>query len=308
MNALHRVGVFGNTHGMRLDELVPEASTVLDAFLTLTPQMEEVERPSGMAILFRCIPLIEARAPSGALVLLRDVSDLRHRDRLLLSKDATIREIHHRVKNNLQTISSLLSLQARRMAPGEGKAALNEAERRIRSIAVVHEILSQEAGDQIPFGEAISALVAMAEDTTTSGDPVRIEVKGDAGSLPADLATPLSLIFAELLQNAVEHAFPSNSTEGTLQESKSRDRPPVGNLIVVELENDGKVLAASVMDNGVGISDGFQVGDTQSLGLLIVRDLVVAQLNGEIDILRRGDWGGTEVSIRIPVDRTELAD
>ena len=79
---------------------------------------------------------------TGAVVLLRDVSDLRRRDRLLVSKDATIREIHHRVKNNLQTISSLLRLHGRRLESHEARAALEESVRRIRSIALVHETLS----------------------------------------------------------------------------------------------------------------------------------------------------------------------
>ena len=87
----------------------------------------------------RCIPLVEGGSVVGGVLLVRDVSELRVRDRLLLSKDATIREIHHRVKNNLQTISSLLRLQSRRLTNEEAKAAVNESVRRIRTIALVHE-------------------------------------------------------------------------------------------------------------------------------------------------------------------------
>ncbi len=96
--------------------------------------------------MLRCIPLLADHAVTGAVVLLRDISELRRRDRLLLSKDATIREIHHRVKNNLQTISSLLRLQGRRLASPEAKAAIEESVRRVRSIALVHEILSPGGG------------------------------------------------------------------------------------------------------------------------------------------------------------------
>ncbi len=102
---------------------------------------------------------------TGCLVLLRDVTDVRRLDRLLLSKDAAIREVHHRVKNNLQTISALLRLQARRLPPGGGRVALFEAERRVRSIAIVHEILSREPGDQVPFDEIVTSLIKMAEDS-----------------------------------------------------------------------------------------------------------------------------------------------
>ena len=146
---------------------------------------------------------------TGAMVLLRDVTDLRRLDRLLLSKDAAIREVHHRVKNNLQTISSLLRLQARRLEPGKGQEALREAERRVRSIALVHEILSREPGDEVPFDEIVGSLVRMAEDSVVSGDRIEIQVTGDVGEVAADVATPLAVVLAELLQNAVEHAFPS---------------------------------------------------------------------------------------------------
>src|SRR3546814_12726018 len=109
------------------------------AFSIGAPVTEEVEHGGEVTVLIRCIPLIDHGIVSGAVVLTRDISDLRRRDRLLLSKDATIREIHHRVKNNLQTISSLLRLQARRFASPEAKLAIEEPVRRIRSIARVHE-------------------------------------------------------------------------------------------------------------------------------------------------------------------------
>ncbi len=125
------------------------------------------------------------------MVLLRDISELRRRDRLLLSKDATIREIHHRVKNNLQTISSLLRLQGRRLSSPEAKAAVEESVRRIRSIALVHETLSHEAGDDVPFIEIVRPLVRMVEEGLISPEhPIRFSVDGEAGILPAAVATP----------------------------------------------------------------------------------------------------------------------
>ena len=144
-----------------------------------------------MSVLIRCIPLIDHGAVSGAVVLTRDVSELRRRDRLLLSKDATIREIHHRVKNNLQTISSLLRLQGRRFSSPEAKVAIEESVRRIRAIALVHETLSREAGDDVAFVEIVRPLARMVEEGMSSEDrPVRFTVEGDAGFLPATVATP----------------------------------------------------------------------------------------------------------------------
>ncbi len=151
VSALHRIGVHANTEGMRLGELGLDEDLVMAAFALPGPVTDEVEVGPEISVLFRCIPLVEQDDVSGAVVLLRDISELRRRDRLLLSKDATIREIHHRVKNNLQTISSLLRLQGRRLASPEAKAAIEESVRRVRSIALVHEILSREAGEDVPF-------------------------------------------------------------------------------------------------------------------------------------------------------------
>ena len=107
-------------------------------------------RRPDVIVLVHCIPLLSHGVVTGAMILLRDVTDVRRLDRLLLSKDAAIREVHHRVKNNLQTISSLLSLQARRVGDRAARVALHEAERRVRSIALVHEILSRDPSDQVP--------------------------------------------------------------------------------------------------------------------------------------------------------------
>jgi two-component sensor histidine kinase len=209
-------------------------------------------------------------ATTGAVLLLRDVSEVRQRDRLLLSKDATIREIHHRVKNNLQTISSLLRLQARRTASEEARDLLGEAVRRIRTIALVHETLSREASDDVALVEIVRPLLRLAEDSLQSPDrPVRFRVEGDGGKLPANVATPLAVVLTELLQNAVEHAF------------RNRNRP--GNVVVI-LEHDDQVLTVKVVDDGLGVPEGFSLERRSSLGLTIVRTLVSTELAGTIAI------------------------
>jgi two-component sensor histidine kinase len=214
---------------------------------------------------------------------MRDVSDLRRRDRLLLSKDETIREVHHRVKNNLQTISSLLRLQARRLPAGDGKTALEEAERRIRSIALVHEILSREPGQQVPFNEIVEQVVRMAKDAVVDDTPIAIQVAGDAGELPTEVATPLAVVLTELLQNAAEHAF-----DGV---------PKADRRVDVHLANDGETVTVHVRDNGQGLPEGFQVEKTNSLGLSIVRNLVIGQLMGSIEM---STDGGTVVVLQFP--------
>jgi two-component sensor histidine kinase len=291
VNALHRLGLYSGIEGIRLDEAGLEQTAVSLAFQTRLPAVEEV-KSGETSVIIRCVPLLEQGAASGALVLLRDVSDLRHRDRLLLSKDAAIREVHHRVKNNLQTISSLLRIQSRRVAPGEARHALEESERRVRSIAVVHEILSRDTTDEVDFNDILPALARMAEDMSSSDRPVRINIKGEAGQLHASVATPLAVAITELLQNAAEHAVPE--TEGF-------------ELVVdLELERSDSSLRVTVRDNGVGLPEAFSIETTSTLGLSIVRGLIGSQMGGTISMRNEG---GTIVELVIPLDqpREDLA-
>ncbi len=272
MSALHRMGVMSVPEGHRLGELGVDDTAVDRALATGRPVIEEVERRPDVIVLVHCTPLVAEGEVTGAMVLMRDVTDLRRLDRLLLSKDAAIREVHHRVKNNLQTISSLLSLQARRLQAGAGREALREAERRVRSIALVHEVLSREPGEEIPFHEIVDSLVRMAEDSVVAGHAVTIEVTGDLGAVPADVATPLAVVLAELLQNAVEHAF--GEAPG-----------PDGGRVDVRMDAHHGVLHVEVVDDGCGLPRGFAIDRTTSLGLSIVRDLVTSQLGGTITMV-----------------------
>jgi len=290
INALHRMGMYSGIEGMRLDEAGIDETAVARAFLTALPVTEEVERRPDVTVLTRCMPLLENGTVTGALVLMRDVSDLRRRDRLLLSKDAAIREVHHRVKNNLQTISSLLRLQARRLHEGEGKSALEEAERRVRTIALVHEILSRDATDQVDFNDILPSLLRMAEDLLAPEAHFRIGYEGEAGQLPASVATPLAVILTELLQNAAEHAFPFGGGVASARGEPLR--------VHVSLRREDGNLLVQVRDNGLGLPDGFSIDGTTSLGLSIVRDLVRTQLGGSIAMYSDA---GTIVDLTVPV-------
>ena len=292
VSALHRVGVHANTEGMRLGDLGLDESIVHKAFSRPAPVIEEVEQGPEITVLFRCIPLLEQGEVSGAVVLLRDISELRRRDRLLMSKDATIREIHHRVKNNLQTISSLLRLQGRRLAIPEAKAAIEESVRRVRSIALVHEILSREAGEDVAFVEIVRPVCRMVEEAFHTPDrPVTCRVEGDAGNLPAQVATPLAVVLNELLQNAFDHAYPEN---------KDFDR---GEVVLSLARAEGE-LTVRVVDDGAGLPDGFDLERSMGLGLSIVRTLVTSELGGTIEVHEGsgpGDRPGTVVELRLPL-------
>ncbi|MGP0031110.1 MAG: sensor histidine kinase [Acidimicrobiales bacterium] len=298
MNAFHRMGVYAPPEGRRFGDIDIDESAIEWALATGRPVVEEVERRPDVMVLVHCIPLLSHDVVTGAMILLRDVTDVRRLDRLLLSKDAAIREVHHRVKNNLQTCSSLLSLQARRVDERAARIALHEAERRVRSIALVHEILSRDPTEQVPFAEIVVSLVQMAEDSVVSAQPIEISTEGDLGDVAADVATPLAVTVAELLQNAVEHGF---DPEGANEE----DGGPAGLVghVKVTMTHTGSELMVAVQDDGAGLPEGFDIECTTSLGLSIVRDLVVSQLEGhiEMDSIPAGEGGGTRVVVSVPV-------
>ena len=170
------------------------------------PRETEVEG-NGSVVQLRSIPLVVGGLRTGALILVRDVTELRRRERELMTKDATIREIHHRVKNNLQTVAALLRLQARRLTAPEARAALEEAVRRVGSIAIVHETLSHTPEEIVNFDDIAERVVAMAGEVSAPEVGVIPAISGKFGLLPAAVATPLALVLTELLQNALQHGL-----------------------------------------------------------------------------------------------------
>jgi two-component sensor histidine kinase len=299
VSTLHRLGIHGNAEGLRFGEVGLEENVVHTAFQFGVPVTEEIPRGTEVTVLMRCIPIVENREVTGAVVLLRDISELRHRDLLLLSKDATIREIHHLVKNNLQTISSLLRLQGRRLESPEAKAAIEESVRRIRSIALVHEILSREVGDDVPFAEIVRPLVAMVQDAMATPErPITVTVEGDGGLMPAGIATPLAVVLNELFQNAVDHAYP----EGLTLEGGAQVRVDIA-------RDDDKAIRVLVADDGAGLPDGFSLETSTGLGLSIVRTLVTTELGGEIGITNGegpSERPGTVVTLTIPIQPPQV--
>ena len=141
-------------------------------------------------MILRAIPLRPTGEHVGGLVLLRDVTELRRRDRELVTKDATIREIHHRVKNNLQTVAALLRLQSRRIDVPEGRLALDEAVRRVGAIAVVHETLSQNFAESVDFDEVADQLTRLVTDVGAQGSPVAHPTRGLASARSARTSRP----------------------------------------------------------------------------------------------------------------------
>lgn len=241
----------------------------------------------GVALIVRSIPLRPKGEHIGGLILVRDVTDLRRRDRELVTKDATIREIHHRVKNNLQTVAALLRLQARRIGSQEATAALEEAVRRVGSIAIVHETLSEAVEETVDFDDIADRLSRLVTDVGALAGAVRIRREGRFGMLASEQATTLAMVLTELLQNAVEHGYP--------QDASALDG--AGEVMLVA-ERRGEWLDLTVEDDGRGLPEGFDLDSSSSLGLSIVRTLVESELGGRLT-MGRSRAGGTRAQVTV---------
>ncbi len=236
---------------------------------------------NNRVVTLRSIPVIRDDARIGGIVLTRDVTDLRHQEQELITKDATIREIHHRVKNNLQTVASLLRVQARRARSEEAKQVLGQAMRRVAAIAVVHDTLSTGFSQIVDFDMVFDRVLGLAAEVASLHNTVvHPRKEGRFGELPSEYATPLALALTEIVTNAVEHGLAGREGEVFIGAARSDDR-----------------LSVEVVDTGTGLPGG-TVGD--GLGTQIVRTLVEGELGGSIT------WGpdvrgGTRVSIEVPL-------
>jgi two-component system, sensor histidine kinase PdtaS len=292
LSAYHRMGHASDLVGVVLADVMrdlvhdpfdaAEVAARIEGGLDGKHSLRMEVRARGAVMLVRAIPLRPRGDAAGALVLVRDVTDLRRRDLALLSKDATIREIHHRVKNNLQTVAALLRLQARRTAIPEARIALAESVRRVNSIALVHEALSVSVAERVDLDELVDKVLPAIGDGATAESRAKVRREGSFGTLPAALATPLVLVLTELVHNALAHAFdPGRAGEVVVSANRS-----VGELEVV------------VGDDGRGMPDGLDLDRSTGLGLQIVRTLVDSELGSELEVRPR-PGGGTEAVIRL---------
>jgi two-component sensor histidine kinase len=286
LSAYRRLGHLGDLTGQSLTEVTlpladPEdAQAIASVTGGRAPAGTDIE--SGDTVVqLRALPLRPGGQHIGTLVLVHDVTELRRRERALIGKDATIREIHHRVKNNLQTVAALLRLQARRLAAPEARAALEESVRRVSSIAVVHETLSGGLDEAMSFDEVADQVLAMVAEV--AGAHVVVTREGSFGVLTAEVATPLAMVLSELVQNAVEHAY-GEGVSGTVQVVV---RPPEGGGLRVE-----------VRDSGRGLPADFSLDASDRLGLAIARTLVESELGGRLTLEARAA-GGTVAAVEI---------
>lgn len=245
-------------------------------------------RPDGNTpvLSLQISPVIDGRgAAVGVSLIVRDVTARKEAERVvrdsLAQKDVLLREIHHRVKNNLQVISSLFSLQSRRLADRGASAVLRESQARVRSIALLHEGLYR-TGDvaRVVMSDYARRLTVEVMRSCGSPERVRAEVEGGNVSLALDEAVPCGLILNELLTNAVKHAFPGDRT----------------GKVTVGFAQEEDWITLRVADDGAGLPVGAEPAAAPTLGMHLIHTLA-SQLDGVATF--RSD-NGTACEIRFP--------
>lgn len=289
LSLFSRVGFRDELEGESLSEVMTEilsGSRDTDEKVPLITSGKSARRADidarGRLLTMRSIPVYdEAGQRTSALVLTRDITEMKQQEQELITKDATIREIHHRVKNNLQTVASLLRIQARRAKSEEARESLSQAMRRVAAIAVVHDTLSTGLSQIVNFDSVFDrVLLLVAEVASIHNTTAHTKKVGTFGQLPSEYATPLALALTELVTNAVEHGLAG--MEGD---------------VIIEARRSDDDLHVVISDTGAGLPEGI-VGD--GLGTQIVRTLIQGELGGSI-AWHSGEEGGTQVSIDVPL-------
>ncbi len=298
MNHYRRIGLLGELVGHRLVETGTRDAELVKAALSAGRCLEHEGEESGRLWVRKIVPMKcpemlsifkrmeagrESRGFNGALILVHDATEEKLKEREIQVKNAMIQEIHHRVKNNLQTVASLLRMQQRRAQSPETKEALQEAISRILSISAIHEYLSHSSGRTINIKDVLKRIVGQTKELLSGEMPIKIYFDGADVYLPPQHTTACALIVNELLQNAIEHGQAGVPKPGE---------------IMVELEDLGDEVRIQVRDNGVGLPPNFDPSKVSSLGLQIVNSLTQNELSGTFRLRREGDY--TVAEIRFP--------
>lgn len=302
-NLYRRFGYLEDLRGKHLPDLhTGDDALVVGALQTQRCLEEQVE--VGMRFWTRkAIPLRYARkplflprgwlntrdtplTPAGVLLLVHDATEHRRRERELIVKSALIKEVHHRVKNNLQSVASLLRIQARRITTiEEARQALADSESRVLSIGVIHEFLSRDEGLPINIREVSQRIIEQVKRVAVAPEQdIVIDLVGPNLYLSSAQATACALAINELVSNAIEHGY--------------GERPRQAHIVLL-LEDGGDFVHLQVDDDGPGLPADFDIQSTPSLGLQIVRTLVEDNLKGTLR-LRSREQGGASAIVEFP--------
>ena len=302
---IYRVLGIGHLVGRRTNSEEISWSGISNVLCTGVAEEQELQQ-KGLFLDFRFIPLLTEGGIERIIVVIEDVTQLKLKDEELRVKAAVIREIHHRVKNNLQTIASLLRLEQRRAASEETKVVLRDSINRISSIALVHEYLSGQGTELVDINELGNGVYRTVMSSMKTPDlELKMNFSADNLRLPSQQAASLALVLNELLQNALEHGYENRKT-GTLTASISRldasDRiqgkipgktADVSSYAGSSKKESGDRLLLLVKDDGVGLPAGFDLKKAKSLGLKIVQTVVQSDLKGTFTLEPRTDKKGT---------------
>ncbi len=279
---IYKVLGVGNLIGLHLYDRQLTMHITKESTSPGIPDEKEIE-VGGLILMQRDIPIMEGGTLLRRIVIIRDVTETRQKDREIRVKSAVIQEIHHRVKNNLQTIASLLRLQSRRSSSPEVREALKESVNRILSISVVHEYLSQQDGEHIDVVEITKNILKQVAKNMVSPD-FKLETRFDGPDLvlPSKQAGNIAVCINELVLNTLKHAF------------KGRNH----GLIGLSIEENEDSYSLDIYDDGVGVQEKIDIDKSRSLGLQIVRTFVVEDMGGSFEL--SGDENGTHGRITIP--------
>lgn len=260
---------------------------------TLNELLETLENPAEFCILdksylFEAYPLVTYGDLSGCVVSFRDITDLREKERELSAKSTVIREIHHRVKNNLQNVAALLRLQMRRSDLDIVKAEFSASINRIMSIAMVHDVFACQNCDFVDLKDLSQRILsALLESSISPEQSIEARIDGEDLQLPSIKAVPLALVINELLTNSFKH--------GVRHLNKG--------IVSLNLFEKNGLIQLTLSDNGPEPEVPFDKVKQRRLGLQIVDSLVGDQLGGEFKMERI--QGMTVVTVSFPKDSLE---
>ncbi len=312
---------YGEQVGYNILKIFPElkSSEILNEYIKVVETGESLveesliyENMQGERKLSNAYDIRAVKLGDGLAITWRDVTELKKSGKILKKslkeKEILLKEIHHRIKNNMQIISSLLGLQSMYVKDKNSISILKESQDRVKSMAIVHEKLyGSKDFTKINLKEYIKDISLHLFNSFDTKN-IKLEINGDDSFLDLDTAIPCGLIINELITNSIKYAFPIKSNyilnDELLEPSKSIFENSgrimeVKWKINIDLYSDGEKITLKVADNGIGIPEDKNLEDNGTLGFLIVNTLV-NQISGKINIFNNN---GTTFEIIFPISQ-----